>query len=548
MNEALCNGITLWRRGALDDAEASFRRAVVAEPRCAEAHERLGTLLAARRGPAVAEPHLLRAVELDAGRAGAWCNLAIGWISSGRFADAAAAVERALRARPDFDHAHATRALILALCYRHRAAIQAYGRAIELNPRHFQAQSARLVELEYMGELPRAALFAEHRRFAKAAGERRTAAPARPAAAGGRPLRVGFLSPDLHRHSVAYFLEPLLAHADRARCELYLYYDNDRPDDVSQRLQDAAARWRGVAGLNDDVLEKLIRSDRPDVLVDLAGHTGKNRLPLFARRLAPVQLTYLGYPDTTGLENMDYRLVDAVTDPEGEADRFCSERLVRFSSCAWTYLPPKEAPAPGPAPASAGAGPTFGCFNNLSKITDECLAAWGQVISQTPGSRLLLKGVGLSTESFQNFWRKRCEGAGLSAERVELVERSADLAGHLALYGKVDVALDTFPYHGTTTTCEAMWMGVPVVTLAGDRHACRVGVSLLQAVGHPEWIATDWKSYVATASRLGAEAGASAEPRVALRQRLSQSIILDHAGQAGRFWSTIEQLARGNPA
>jgi predicted O-linked N-acetylglucosamine transferase (SPINDLY family) len=261
-----------------------------------------------------------------------------------------------------------------------------------------------------------------------------------------------------------------------------------------------------------------------------------NRLPLFARRLAPVQLTYLGYPDTTGVPAMDYRFTDAIADPEGEADRFATERLVRFSSCAWAYEPPRDAPAVRGDARAPGAPVVFGCFNNLAKIADRQLAAWGRVLAAVPGSRLLLKGAGLSATDTRAAYAQRMTRAGLPADRVELAERTPDTVSHLSLYHRVDVALDTFPYHGTTTTCEALWMGVPVVTLAGDQHMSRVGASLLTAIGRPEWIARDEADYVRIAVQL-----AQAIPGKChvLRDTLAKSPLLDHAGQAARFGAAL---------
>jgi predicted O-linked N-acetylglucosamine transferase (SPINDLY family) len=250
-------------------------------------------------------------------------------------------------------------------------------------------------------------------------------------------------------------------------------------------------------------------------------------------------VTYLGYPDTTGLAAMDCRMVDAITDPVGEADRLASERLARFAPTAWTYDPPPTAPEP----AMAREGPiAFGSFNNFSKVNDATLGHWARILACVDGSRLVLKGHGLGTTVLATDVRRRLASAGISEERVDLIERTETIEQHLAAYARIDIALDTFPYHGTTTTCEALWMGVPVVTLAGDRHASRVGASLLTAVGHPEWIASDWSDYVQKAAALAAacrgrhgERGADVERGLALRAAMRRSALLDHKGQSERF-------------
>jgi predicted O-linked N-acetylglucosamine transferase (SPINDLY family) len=270
--------------------------------------------------------------------------------------------------------------------------------------------------------------------------------------------------------------------------------------------------------------------------VDLAGHTGLvGRLPLFARHLAPVQVTYLGYPDTTGLPAIGYRFTDAVADPPGDADAFATERLVRFAPTAWCYAPPAATPPAEPPGGRPAGPPVFGCFNNAGKVSDTTLALWARVLAAVPGARLKLKGRGLGEPGVCARLLERCAACGLPAGRVELLERTPDTAAHLALYHDVDVALDTFPYHGTTTTCEALWMGVPVVSLRGDRHASRVGASLLAAVGHPEWVAASADDYVRTAAALAAERPA----RAAVRAALQGSPLLDHAGQSARFATAL---------
>jgi predicted O-linked N-acetylglucosamine transferase (SPINDLY family) len=293
-------------------------------------------------------------------------------------------------------------------------------------------------------------------------------------------------------------------------------------------------------GQPGDLVEKVIRSDAPDVLMDLAGHIAiSNRLPLFARRLAPVQITYLGYPNTTGLSAMGYRFVDEIVDPTGESDAFATERLVRFAPTAWSYMAPLEAPALDDIPARENDGVVFGCFNSPGKITDAALVAWGRLLQLVPGSRLLLKGPGFGTEGIRKSWAVRLSSCGLEAHRVELLERTRGIREHLAQYNGVDVGLDTFPYNGTTTTCEALWMGVPVVSLLGDRHAARVGGSLLRAIGRTEWIAASLNEYIAVAARLAANTADLRRNRSQLRTEMRASVLLDHAGQATRFGDAI---------
>ena len=533
---ALRLGFALARLGRHAEAEPALRAAVAAHPGDAEAWDTLGYVLKAlgRLDEGIAAHR--RSVALQPGRAMSWYNLGQALLFAGRPAEALECQERVVAAEPSFALAHYGRALVLQHCHRIPEAVAAYDAMLARNPHHLEAGSQRLMALNYGEGRSRADLFAEHAAYgAKFAPPPPRAWSQRPDPA--RRLRVALLSPDLRAHSVAFFLEPLLAHLDSAAFETVLYHDHFVADAVSARLRRQAALWRNFAGQPADAVEAVIRADAPDVIFDLAGHTGLNRLPLFARRLAPVQISYLGYPQTTGLRAMDYRFVDALTDPVGEAEPFHTERLVRFAPTAWAYQPPAEAPAPAPRPADAPV--TFGCFNNFAKVTDEALAAWGRLLAAVPGSRLRLKASGLGEAAVAGPIRVRLERAGLDPARVDLIERTSGLAEHLALYRDVDVALDTFPYHGTTTTCEALWMGVPVVTLAGDRHASRVGLSLLTAAGHPEWVASDWDGYAGIAQALAGDAVRRAELRLRLRADLRAGPLLDHAAQAARWSGAI---------
>jgi len=538
-------GHALERLGRMDDAVAAVERALSAGPKHAEACDYLGALVVATRGHAAAEPYLVRAVEAEPGFARAWSNLGICRVYLGRLTDAIACFNRALALDSCLHHAYAGRGLALERCHRIAEAVEDYGRAIRGNPKDWQARSARLMALHYLDGVSRGELFSEHAAFGAAAGP----ALERPPGSGNTPhperrLKVGFLSPNLRAHSVASFFEPLLAHLDRDAFEVYLYHDHPKIDATSDRLRGLASHWRQVAGLTEASLEAVLRADGLDILVDLAGHTELNRLALLARRMAPVQATYLGYPDTTGLVAMDYRLTDAIADPVGDSDLTCTERLLRFAPTAWTYAPPADAPEPSPAPCALGASVTFGCFNNFAKVTDRALRSWAAILSAVPGSRLVIKGGGLGSPTLQAVARRRLAAAGFSAGAVDLMERTASQEDHLSRYSLVDVALDTFPYHGTTTTCEALWMGVPVVTLAGDRHASRVGASLLRAMGRADWVAIDWADYVRKATGLAADRAALATARKALRDEFRRSDLYDHAGQALRFGAALRTMWR----
>jgi predicted O-linked N-acetylglucosamine transferase (SPINDLY family) len=354
-----------------------------------------------------------------------------------------------------------------------------------------------------------------------------------------RPLRVGYVSADFCAHPVGYFILPVLAAHDRARVAVHCFSGRLVEDDVSARLRGHAAAWRSTVGVDDAALAAQIRADGIDILVDLGGHTAGNRLGAFARKPAPIQVTWLGYPATTGLRAIDYRLSDAFADP-ADADRQSVEALVRLPGGFHCYVPADAAPDVAPAPARAQGVVTFGSFNNLSKVNARVIAAWGRVLAAVAGSRLLVKARPLADPDTRARYQALFAQAGVAPERVSLIATATSWRDHMAQYGQVDIALDTFPYNGTTTTCDALWMGVPVITLRGDRHAGRVGVSLLSHVGLPELIADTLDDYVAKAAALAGDLDRLAALRTGLRPRLVAAPI----GDPQRFTRALEDAYR----
>jgi predicted O-linked N-acetylglucosamine transferase (SPINDLY family) len=357
--------------------------------------------------------------------------------------------------------------------------------------------------------------------------------------AEGRKLRIGYVSPDFKRHSVSYFFEPLLERHDRSRFEVTLYANLHRPDEVTARLQEKCDRWRDIITLSDHEAAEQIRADQIDVLVDLAGRTLGNRMLLFARKPAPVQVTYLGYPETTGLRAIDWRITDELADPPGTTEQFHTEKLWRVPAPFVRYRPPEQSPAVASAPAAANGYITFGSFNKAAKAGDETIALWSKVLRASPTSRLIVKALGLRTVGSRQRLLDGFAAQRIDRARIALIEGAQSLQEHLAMYGRVDVALDTFPYHGTTTTCEALWMGVPVVSLAGPVHVSRVGVSLLTAVGHPDWATTSAEAFVAKTLELAPFEDAQ---RQHLRQEMVASPLCDAAGLAISLELAYQQM------
>jgi protein O-GlcNAc transferase len=393
-------------------------------------------------------------------------------------------------------------------------------------------------------------VFGQHLRFGKLL-ESQTASSGRPhlnEADPERRLRVGYLSPDFRRHSVAYFIEPVLAHHDRRAVEVFCYYSCPLRDQVTDRIAATADHWLVCTEMSHDSLAARIRDDGIDVLVDLAGHTIGNRAQTFVLKPAPIQIAYLGYPATTGLTTMDYRLTDALADPDGASDALFVEKPLRLSPAMTVYRRPSgnggllgsAGVEVTPAPALRNGYATFGCFNDVSKVSDSVVETWARLLAAVPNSRLLLKSRGLEDTARHAGLLVRFAKRGVDTARIKILGRIEEPESHLRLYGEVDVALDTFPYNGVTTSFEAMWMGVPFVTLAGTPLASRMGVSIATNVGHPEWIARTPDEYVAKACSLASELQGLNTLRLNLRQELEESPLMD----ARRFTGSLEAAYR----
>lgn len=415
--------------------------------------------------------------------------------------------------------------------------------------------SANAFALNYRPGASRDEVFAAHRRYGELAARGTATLPPPPTLSREpeRPLRVGFISPDFRTHSVAYFVEPILEHLDRAAFAPVLFAVGGAvPDTTTHRLKSLAAGFHDCSAMRPPDIAALIRRERIDILIDLASHTDQHCLPVMRLRPAPVLAAYCGYPNTTGLPVVQWRLVDALTDPPGEpsaADRFATERLSRILPCFLCFRPDADhrATAVGEPRANSddAARPiTFGSFNALQKINRPLIALWARVLSEVPSSRLMLKNLALRSEEVCEDIAARFESAGVPRDRLELIGWTPTTAEHLALYARIDIALDTFPYHGTTTTCEALWMGVPVVTLEGTMHAGRVGVSLLHAVGAPELIARNEDEYVSFAVSLARDTSRLSEYRRTLRERVMRSVLCDGAAFGARFGTVLREMWR----
>ncbi|MBN2068641.1 MAG: tetratricopeptide repeat protein [Opitutales bacterium] len=357
-----------------------------------------------------------------------------------------------------------------------------------------------------------------------------------------RKLRIGILSGDLHFHPVSYFMEPVLKQFDRNQFELVAFSstrDQDF-DPMTDRLKEYFTEWHDIRSSSDSQVATLSRNRQVDIVIDLSGHTGKQRLMALAYRMAPLQVEWLGYPNTTGLKSMDYRFTDAITEPEGEADEWSSEKLIRLPQGFHVFKPFYEFPPVAPAPWETEGYITFGSFNNVRKITPQVIALWARILKQVPQSRLYLKDRNFDYEENRSRVISLFVLNGISAKRLIFHGMMASNAAHLNAYSKVDIALDPFPYNGTTTSCEALYMGLPVVTLQGNRHAARVTSSILTHVGRPQWIAQTEDDYVRIACELASDPQYLSQNRKVQRQDFQQSPLAD----VSRFTCDMEQALR----
>ena len=479
------------------------------------------------------------AVKAQPQHARAWCNMGGTLKRTGEHRGALQALDRALALRPDYVEALIGRGLVLQGMGLALEAQEFFDRAHALAPASLRAAGAALFNLNYHCPDP-ARVFEVHRAFVRNADGESARLPPR---ADARPLRVGYVSADFRAHSVASFIEPVLAAHDRQRVEVWCYARVARPDETTRRLRGLADHWRDLNGFDAAAAARQIRADGIDVLVDLAGHTETRILEIFTRRVAPVQLSWIGYPNTTGLVNMDFRITDAVADPPGEAERFCSERLLRLDTGFLCYAPPVAAPEVAPLPASGKACITFGSFNNQAKFTPEIIRDWAYILRAVPGARLLIKNRSLADSWLRQRLLDQFCRQGVPPGRVETLAHLPRRA-HLSLYNQVDIALDTWPYHGTTTTCEALWMGVPVVTRSGAVHASRVGPSLLRRLGLDGWVAQDARQYRQIAIDRAGDLSALARLRSSLRTRMQASSLCDAAGFVPGLEDAYEEAVR----
>lgn len=557
------------------EACAAFEAALARQPDLAEAHNGLGAALVRLNRYEDAARHLREAIRLRPDMVEAYTGLSDVLRLMGQYEAALGCCEESLRIRPDDAAAHVVQGQAQIKLGRHREALAAFGRALEqqrdhagahnelggvlhLWGRHAEAtrhglralalapgkdamSSSQLFNLHYDPNFDAGALAARHRAF----GER-FEAPLQAAWAAhtnvpdpNRTLKIGFVSADFRNHPVGYFMADLVGALAKGDLELFAYATHKKGDTLTERIRPCFGVWRDVLRLDDDALANQIRADGIDILVDLSGHTEGNRLLTFARKPAPVQVTYLGYFNTTGLAAMDYILSNDWLLPSQEESLY-TETPWRLPDAHLCFSPPDVKVEVSELPARRSGEVVFGCFNKIEKVNDKVIACWARILDAVPNSKLHLKAGGLADPAVADAWRNRLAGHGIPAARL-ILEGESGFENYLRSFNSIDIALDPFPYNGGTVTVHALWMGVPVLTLHGDHYVAHMGESILHSIGMPEWVAMDEDDYVAKAVAFSRDLDALATLRGSLRERLLASPICD----ALRFARNLEAAFRG---
>jgi len=530
-------GAVLCAQGRLDEAESALRTTISTEPDHQPAWTLLGHVLSMQNRPEEAEQVYSSAVERFSDNTLLLANYAATLLKRGRLVEAARLCRTSIKLSPTTAWYHDLLGSILSQQGLQKQAEQHHAKAVSLDPNKRRYHSNWLLQQHYLESGSRVDLVAAHRDWPGNRGQqRRNDYPNDPRP--DRKLRVGYLSQDLRKHSVAYFAQNLFGANMHDDMEFYCYADGPS-DEMTDKLATLADHWRSVSTLNEEAVANLIKSDCIDILVELNGHTSDRILSVAALQPAPVQVTYLGYPDTTGLAAIDYRITDDVADPAG-TENTCTEKLARIPGCFLCYKAPDDSPEVVPVPCVNNGYFTFGSFNNVAKINDRVIELWARLLLFVPGSRLCLKNRSLDDEDVRARITSWFADHGINDDRLILRGSESSTRGHLSRYADIDVGLDTFPYCGTTTTCEALWMGVPVITLSGSSHAGRVGTSLMKAVGHPEWIAGSPDEYIDIAARLAEDIRGLECLRAGLRGQMAGSILCD----SSRFAGVVSQAYR----
>lgn len=524
-------GMVYAELGLHEESISCLREVLAVCPDVAEIHHRIGLSCTELNRYQEALDAFQEVLRLNPEHTGVLCSLGVLFTKTGQIGQARSFLQRAIKRQPDALNVINGLATVYKIGHIGEN-MHLYQRGLEIDPKSRILTSNYLYNLNYVPGLPPEFIAGKYREHAPRAytGDSKWNKSGHRPLSGNARIRVGYLSADFYAHSVAFFLEPILQNHDRTAFEVFCYSNRTAGDETTERFKILSDCWRTIVGFSDESVAEMIAADRIDVLVDLSGHTSGHRLGVCVLKPAPVQVSWIGHPNTTGLAAMDYYLTDAWCDPPGMTDHLFSEKLYRLPRIFCSYHPFALSPEVAPVPSLKSGAITFGCFNNLKKINVELIAWWSRILQAVPGSQMLIKGPNLDDQEIRQELLGCFAEAGIAQNRIMLRGVTETRREHMALYGQVDIALDTFPYHGTTTTCEALWMGVPVVTLAGVSHVSRVGVSLLHSVGIDSLIAENPDDYIHNAVQLAMDRPRLIALRKCLRGLVACSSLMDAAG------------------
>jgi predicted O-linked N-acetylglucosamine transferase (SPINDLY family) len=537
----------------------------VAKKEDAEDLSNLGAAYMNMKQETAALKHLHRAAQLDKKKYSTWYNISVVLVQQGREVEAFEAGKKAFLLEPKMVSAAAHLAMVASKLNQNAEAERILKRGLRHNPDSIEllnllgncrlkrgdtkgafecfararanavddgAQYAmQLMAVNYSADIAPEIVADMHFKWGDARVVATKQCEIEAPAVLKEKLKIAYLSGDYKNHSCSYFIAPLLANHDPDRVEVYCYMTEDYSDEVTQIFRQTARHWRDISKLSDEEAAELVQQDGIDILVELSGHTSGGRLGLMTMKPAPIQVTWLGYPNTTGLPTIDYRFTDALADPPGMTDKYCREKLYRLPNFL-CYQPPEFTPGISPLPARTTGHITFGCFNNSNKITDEVVAVWAKIMKRVPGSKMVLKTSNLGDSLALSAFRKKFQKNGIDPDRIECFQGFRNKSDHLMTYADIDLALDPFPYNGTTTTFESLWMGVPMVTYAGAVHAARVGHAIMTGVGFGEFVADSIPDYIEKAVSIALDVDRLEDARRQARTKLQTSPLMDGAAFA----------------
>ncbi|MFQ5471147.1 MAG: tetratricopeptide repeat protein [Gammaproteobacteria bacterium] len=555
-------GLLLHMKGNLSDAANCYRNALKYQPAHINAMNNLGNILCSlgNHGEAIkyytaaialapdnaalysnvgavfmetnqlveAERSFVQALKYKGGSIEIYNNLGTIYKRIGRLSDAETVFRKALALKQDSVYSLNYLGIVLKEKGLVPGALKNFRKVLKIDPGDAVVHSNFLCCLNYCLNIDNKVLAREHRHWGELHGrlESTTVINWTNKPDADRPLRIGYVSPDFRDHPIGYFIEGILKYHNSKEVQTYCYSNVSREDSVTLRLKNLAAHWSSITKQSDATVVEQIRRDRIDILIDLAGHTGDNRLPVFVQKPAPIQVSYLGYPNTTGLTQMDYRLTDRWADPESEDEQYYTEKLIRLTPPFFCYRPPRDAPEITRLPAFTSGRVTFGSLNNLAKINKQVIRLWAHVLCEVEGSRLVLQSSAFDDQGIRQRFKQKFAQFGIEEERLILKKR-IPFVEHLGVYSELDIALDPYPWNGHTTTCHSLWMGVPVITLAGKRHSGRLSKSVLFSLGLNDWVAQTEEQYVQLAVAWAGRLEQLNELRQVMRERMLASPLCD---------------------